>query len=276
VNEAFKTPFKHMSDIDFQLDIRPINCGFGSLEKNDILRDFQPDLVIIAARPGHCKTAMGLNLALNIAKHGSSQIYSLEMTSTQMARRTITLDSGIPMHKLKLLSQDTLSRYREKIRDYDLKVDDTNGLDINTLCARSFDYARITRPTVTVVDYLQIVSSSKRERRDSVAEVTKGLKSLAKRLGSPIIALAQLNREYEKRLAENPEARPMMGDIADCADIERYADSIIILHKAYPDLVKAFCVKNRHGAEFDFQMRFNADIGRLEDLGVTKPEDKGL
>ena len=197
------------------------------------------ELIIIAARPSMGKTALAMNIvehvALNLKK--TAAVFSMEMSSTQLALRMIGSVGRVDQHKLRsgTFEESEWPKLVEavgKLNDSQIHIDDTAGL--NTLEVRT-RARRLHRETggldLIVIDYLQLMSgsASKREenRATEVAEISRGLKSLAKELKVPVVALSQLNRSVESRV----DKRPMMSDLRESGAIEQDADLIMFIYR---------------------------------------------
>lgn len=266
-------PAVAIGDIDFDTDNSALPCGFSEVERYKYLRQRQPDLVVVAARPGVGKTAFALQLATNVARaSGPVLFFSLEMDRRQLKQRLVALQSETSINKLHLLKEAKKVEIREYFSALPLSIDDEPSLAINVLMARAIATNKRTPLSLIVVDYLQIVrADSTRSKADEVAEIAEKLKVLAKELKVPIMALAQMNRNVEGRSMYSKDPRPMMSDLADSAGIEKWSDVIMFLHrpelinKSRPGEVDVFVVKNRHGATEDFRLGFSGEITKFYD-----------
>jgi replicative DNA helicase len=199
----------------------------------------QGELVVIAARPSMGKTALAMNIvehvALNLKK--AAAVFSMEMSGSQLTLRMIGSVGRVDQHKLRsgTFEESEWPKLVDavgKLNDSQIHIDDTAGL--NSLEVRS-RARRLHRQcgglSLIVVDYLQLMSgtSSGREenRATEVAEISRSLKSLAKELKVPVIALSQLNRSVESR----QDKRPMMSDLRESGAIEQDADLILFIYR---------------------------------------------
>ena len=199
----------------------------------------QGELIVIAARPSMGKTALAMNIvehvALNLKK--AAAVFSMEMSGSQLTLRMIGSVGRVDQHKLRsgTFEESEWPKLVDavgKLNDSQIHIDDTAGL--NSLEVRS-RARRLHRQcgglSLIVVDYLQLMSgtSSGREenRATEVAEISRGLKSLAKELKVPVIALSQLNRSVESRV----DKRPMMSDLRESGAIEQDADLILFIYR---------------------------------------------
>lgn len=207
----------------------------GLIEIDRALNGFQRgDLIILAARPGMGKTALAVNIALNMAKKNLSiGIFSLEMTYRQIAMRVLSSMSNIDFFKLKtgrlsanewelvVKTIDETRALRFYIEDSSL----TTSLDIRTKARKLKIEKNID---FLIIDYLQLIEGSKRENRvQEVSEISRSLKILAKELDVPILALSQLNRGVEQR----DNKRPMISDLRESGSIEQDADIVMFIYR---------------------------------------------
>ncbi|MGV0005033.1 MAG: replicative DNA helicase [Candidatus Porifericomitaceae bacterium WSBS_2022_MAG_OTU9] len=196
------------------------------------------DLIVVAGRPSMGKTAFALNVATHAAIHGKLNvcIFSMEMSAVQLAMRILSSLARIDQKKLRSgdLSDDDFVRISSTVammESASIFIDDSPALSPSALAGACRRLARREGGLdLVVVDYLQLmhVPSSKENRATEISEISRGLKSLAKELNLPVIALSQLNRSVESR---NPP-RPMMSDLRESGAIEQDADVIVFLYRA--------------------------------------------
>jgi replicative DNA helicase len=210
------------------------------------------DLIILAGRPSMGKSALATNIAFDVAKNyrfetlpdGSKKttsggvvgLFSLEMSAEQLATRLIAEYTGIPGYMIRQGNIDK-AQYEEirdavlEIQSMPLFIDDTGGLPIGSLAARARRLKRQHGLDLIVVDYLQLVTSSKSGGSDSrvqeVSEVTQNLKALAKELNVPVIALSQLSRQVENR----EDKKPQLSDLRESGSIEQDADVVMFVYR---------------------------------------------
>ena len=197
------------------------------------------ELIVIAARPSMGKTALAMNIvehvALNLKK--AAGVFSMEMSGSQLTLRMIGSVGRVAQHKLRsgTFEESEWPKLVDavgKLNDSQIHIDDTAGLNALEVRSRA---RRLHRScgglSLIVVDYLQLMSgtSSGREenRATEVAEISRSLKSLAKELKIPVIALSQLNRSVESRV----DKRPMMSDLRESGAIEQDADLILFIYR---------------------------------------------
>lgn len=206
------------------------------------------DLLIIAGRPGMGKTALGTNIAYNVAefmardktvipsKRGVA-FFSLEMSADQLASRilsTVTQISGKNMRVGKVDNAEfgRIAAGAREIESTPLYIDDTPGLNINAIRTRARRLKRNKGLGLIVIDYIQLITGtgskkSEGNRVQEVSEISRGLKILAKELQVPVIALSQLNRSVESR----DDKKPQMSDLRESGSIEQDADIVMFVFR---------------------------------------------
>ncbi|WP_155139222.1 replicative DNA helicase [Aquisalinus luteolus] len=209
------------------------------------------DLIILAGRPSMGKTALVTNIAVNAAKAyrperqadgsikaaegGIVGFFSLEMSADQLAGRILSEFSEIPSDRIRRgdIDQSDFERIYEAaqtLNDIPLYIDDTGGLSIAQLAARARRLKRQHGLNVLIIDYLQLLSGSKKSgdnRVQEITEITVGLKALAKELEVPVIALSQLSRQVEQR----EDKRPQLSDLRESGSIEQDADVVLFVYR---------------------------------------------
>ena len=218
-------------------EVTGIATGFVDLDKKT--SGLQPgDLIIVAGRPSMGKTAFSLNIAEHVAVEGKLPVavFSMEMGGAQLVMRMLGSVGRLDQHVLKTgkLQDEHWGRLNEaviKLSDAPMFIDETAGLTALELRARARRLARQFngRLGLIVIDYLQLMESSGRtdNRAAALGEISRSLKSLAKELQVPIIALSQLSRSVEQRT----DKRPMMSDLRESGAIEQDADLIMFMYR---------------------------------------------
>ena len=228
-----------------------ISSGLKALDEK--LGGMHPsDLIILAGRPSMGKTALATNIAFDVARNyqfeeqpdgttkttkgGVVGFFSLEMSAEQLAMRLIADYTGIPGYMIRQGTIDA-TQYEEirdavlEIQSLPLYIDDTGGLPIGALAARARRLKRTHGLDLIIVDYLQLVTSSRNRPGDSrvqeVSEVTQNLKALAKELEVPVIALSQLSRNVESR----EDKKPQLSDLRESGSIEQDADVVLFVYR---------------------------------------------
>ena len=289
-----KNPYKHVGEVvnmsmeriqsvQTKSGITGVHSGFTELDKYTM--GWQPgNLIILGARPSVGKTAFALNLARNAAVqfgHGVA-FFSLEMTNMELTDRLIASESGISADKLKgkvKMQQNewvVLEQSIKKLVKAPLYIDETPGITLTDFVAKARRLVREKGVEIIFVDYLQLMHSGKSQfggfsKVQEVTDISNTLKSTAKDLKVPIIALAQLNRNLMSRAGSN--GKPVLSDLKDSGSIEQDADMVIFIHRPgmlgmSDDLSEAeiLIAKNRSGQVGSIPMRYNGDLVRFEDV----------
>ncbi len=285
------------------------------------------DLIILAGRPGMGKTSLATNIAFNAANRlltdmqagieesasvGSAvAFFSLEMSADQLATRILAENSGISSESLRTgrISREDfqqLSFASQRLAELPLFIDDTPALTIAALRARARRLKRKHNIGMIIVDYLQLLQGTGRasdNRVNEISEISRGLKTLAKELHLPVIALSQLSRAVESR----EDKKPMLSDLRESGSIEQDADMVwFVFREDYymkmtepkmpadgdtPDvrdkwekwvqkmeqvtgLAELIVAKQRHGATGKVRLRFEARITRFSDLAPEELADQ--
>lgn len=222
--------------------IKGISSGYRRLDLT--LDGLQPGaMIVLAARPGVGKTAALVNILTNICLEGTPVgMFSLEMPKSQLLERILYGMAGINSDDIRRGKPMTVGQQQHftaavrKITAAPLHIDDESSLTIDSIRARGRRMVREHGVKCIGVDYLQLVRSTTQQARGSrereVSEISAGLKSLAKELNIPVLVLAQLNRDVEKR-AGNAQGKPVVSDLRDSGSIEQDADQIIMIHRPY-------------------------------------------
>lgn len=215
--------------------ITGVATGFKELDK--LLAGLHPgDLCILAARPAVGKTALALNMAVNAATHGASvAIFSLEMGAEQLVQRVLCSEARINLQDVRtgwVKAEDWSAIHAAAGRLYnlDLWVDDTPSISILEVRAKARRQLRDKDKGFIIVDYLQLMQPQNRRtenRQVEIAEISRGLKILAKELGVPVLALSQLSRAVENRAGK----RPQLSDLRESGAIEQDADVVMFIDR---------------------------------------------
>lgn len=229
------------------------------------------DLIIVAGRPSMGKTSFAMNIVEHAAIKNKTPVavFSMEMPGEQLAMRMMSSLGRIDQHRVRTgkLSDDDWPRLTSAVSllaEAPIFIDDSPALTPNEVRARSRRLAREHGLGLIVVDYLQLmqVSGTKENRVTEISEISRSLKSLAKELKVPVIALSQLNRSLEQR----PNKRPVMSDLRESGAIEQDADLIVFI---YRDEVYNEDSPDKGTAEIIISKQRNGPIGttRLTFLG---------
>ena len=239
------------------------------------------DLLILAARPGVGKTSFALNLATNAAKSGAAvAMFSLEMGANQLVQRILCAEARVNLGQLRagnLKEGDwnAIMNAAATLSGLELYIDDTPGLSLLEMRAKARRQLRDKKKGLIIVDYLQLMQppSTRRDgnRAVEVAEISRGLKVLAKELDMPLLALSQLSRAVEMRGTK----RPMLSDLRESGSIEQDADIVMFIDRSMdeveaeqdgrPDLGTAELIvaKHRNGATRDITLSFNPEYTKF-------------
>ena len=260
---------------------RKVFSGYRGLD--EMLGGFKPaELIILAARPSMGKTAFALNILKNMAvdQKKSVAMFSLEMSSEQIADRILSMQSDIPMHKITKGRLDTedfaiMGESMEVLSEANVFIDDKGSTTIPELKSK-IRRLKIEKWALdlVIIDYLQLMSGSNSwysgNRVQEISEISRWLKELARELEIPIMALSQLSREVEKRV----DKKPQLSDLRESGAIEQDADCVIMLHREDyydPDTDKKWLVdicirKNRNGPVGETEVYFDREVQRFNEL----------
>ncbi|MEM7494829.1 MAG: replicative DNA helicase [Myxococcota bacterium] len=265
-----------------------IGISSGFLDFDQLTCGLQPgELVVIAARPSMGKTAFTLNVAAHVAAQQKipTAFFSLEMSGEQLFHRLIGAQAKLDLGHLRRghIRQDEYAKLAATAATLDktaLYIDETPALSIAALRSKARYLVQHNSVQLLIVDYLQLMHSttSYDNKATEVGEISKGLKTLARELKIPVIALSQLNRSVESRT----DKRPMMSDLRESGAIEQDADVIAFLYREEyylrdrtPDallgIAEVIIAKNRNGPTGAFKLRFASNITLFENLAETEP-----
>ena len=233
------------------------------------------ELTIIAARPGVGKTAFALQMAEHIARKGICTYFaSLEMSEKQLGNRMIAREAGIDSHVLRMgwLKEEDFAKIGEtaaELSKLNMIIDDNVGT-IQDIESRANELKQDKNLGLIVIDYLQLLKSKTKfnAREQEVADISRRLKLLSKKLDIPIVALCQLNRETEKR------RRPLLADLRESGSLEQDADNVIFLYieeeekaKNRMGIVEIIVAKQRNGPTGTVKIRFYKQQMKFENMG---------
>lgn len=242
------------------------------------------DLVVLAARPGMGKTAFVLSMARNIAVDYKRPVamFSLEMTGVQLVTRLIASETRLSAEKLKKGDlrdhewQQLHSRLTNLV-DAPLYIDDTPALSIFELRAKARRMKQQYDIQLIIIDYIQLMQAGndKGNREQEISNISRSMKSLAKELNVPIIALSQLNRSVETR---GGLKKPLLSDLRESGAIEQDADMVMFIYRpeyykleVFEDntpaagMAELIIAKHRNGALADIKLRFIAQFAQFAD-----------
>jgi replicative DNA helicase len=224
-----------------------------------------PNLIILAGRPGTGKTASALNFVYNIVAQGiPSAFFSLEMSSRELMGRILSISAGVHSDRLRNadLSHQNWENIHKQNFNLPLYIDDTSSLSILEFKAKARKLVRKFGVRFIVVDYVQLMTANvKGNREQEIATIARNLKGTAKELNVPILALAQLSRDVEKR---GPESKPRLSDLRESGSLEQDADAVIFLFdpnstdkSVYETPIEFIWAKHRNGACLSTDLMFH-------------------
>ena len=268
IDDAYANPDK----------LRGLPTGFADFDR--MTGGLRPgDLVIVAGRPSMGKTTLAVNMAEYAALHhresrASVAIFSMEMPSEQVITRMLSSIGGVPLQNLRSgrISDDDWVRITSatsQLSEAKIFIDETPALTPTELRARARRIKREHGLDLIVVDYLQLmqVPGTKENRATEIAEISRGLKVLAKELSCPVIALSQLNRGVEQRESK----KPVMSDLRESGSIEQDADMILLIYReevydrntTRKGIAEIDLVKHRNGEIGTFILTFQGQFTRF-------------
>lgn len=245
--------------------LRGLPTGLADLD--NILAGFgKSNLLILAARPGMGKTALSLNIAQHVAVNDKKKvaIFSLEMSKEELVDRLLVSQADIDAWRLKtgrLDQQDfmKLSDAMGVLADTSIFIDDKPGMSIFEMRTKARRLAMEHGLDFLVVDYLQLAHGRTMDNRvQEVAEISQGLKNIARELKIPVLALSQLSRAIESR----GEKTPQLSDLRESGSIEQDADVVMFLYRKDDDIresVNLKIAKHRHGSVGDIDLYFRGE-----------------
>lgn len=252
--------------------MRGIPTGLADLD--NILAGFgKSNLLILAARPGMGKTALSLNIAQHMAVNERKKVgfFSLEMSKEELVDRLLVSQADIDAWRLKtgrLDQQDfmKLSDAMGVLADAEIYIDDKPGMTVFEMRTKARRLTMEHGLDFLVVDYLQLAHGRTKDNRvQEVAEISQGLKNIARELRIPVLALSQLSRAIESR----GEKTPQLSDLRESGSIEQDADAVMFLYRKDDDIresVNLKIAKHRHGSTGDIDLYFRGDRMRFYGL----------
>ncbi len=228
---------------DNRTDITGLKTGFNDFDHT--LHGLQKgDLIVLAARPAMGKTAVALNMAMNVAAYqprGAVAIFSLEMAAEQLAMRLLSAKSHIPGDKLRTgrLTDADWNRLNEaagELKMSNIYIDDTSMIKVPEIFSKCRRLKADVGLNLVLIDYIQLITASGNRRNENrqqeISDISRNLKALARELEVPVIALSQLSRSVEQR----DNKHPMLSDLRESGAIEQDADIVLMLYReAYYD-----------------------------------------
>ncbi|HIK36527.1 MAG: replicative DNA helicase [Geminocystis sp.] len=238
------------------------------------------DLIIIAARPSMGKTSFALNIALNVAQkqHLPVAIFSLEMSREQLVMRLLSSEAKIESNRIRSgriteQEMEELMRAVGVLSELPIYIDDTGNLTVMQMRSevRRLQAEKKGELGLVLLDYLQLMQGSNSENRvQELSRITRALKSLAREVNVPVIALSQLSRAVEQRTNK----RPMLSDLRESGAIEQDADLVLMLYRDeyyHPDtpdrgIAEVIIAKHRNGPTGQIKLLFHPEYTRFLNL----------
>lgn len=256
-----------------------ISSGFSDFDQ--MTSGFHPsDLIILAARPAMGKTAFALNLALNAAMKSKKGVllFSLEMSSSQLLQRLLSIEAGIGLQKIRngFLDPDDwgkLGLASMKLSNSEINIADLPNVNVLEIRAIARRLKAAGKLDMIIIDYLQLIKGNSTRgdnRQQEISEISRALKGIARELDIPIIALSQLSRATEQRA----DRRPMLSDLRESGAIEQDADMVMFLYRDdyYNEdsedkgLTEVVIGKQRNGPVGTIKLRFFHEYTRFENF----------
>ena len=290
MDRAVREAIEHIEAIHSKkLSSFSVPTGFFGLD--DLLGGFQKsDLIIVAARPSMGKTAFALSAARNAAVEHNIPIgiFSLEMSTIQLATRLICAEARINAHSVrtgKFRAEDgpRISRTAHKLSEAPIYIDDTPAQTVLEIRAKARRLKAEKNIGLVIIDYMQLMSSSIRteSREREISMISRSLKALAKELHIPVIALSQLNRAVEAR----HDKRPMLSDLRESGSIEQDADVVLFLYRpemyqietdaegnSTEGVAEVIVGKQRNGPTGSVDLRFIKEYARFENAELIRTQ----
>ena len=291
-------PFQHalteaivMAEAAFKRSGRTSGVSTGFIDLDKLLGGLHPsDLVVLAGRPSMGKTAIATNIGFNaarayraerlpdgrtIAEDGAAVgFFSLEMSAEQLATRILSEESRVPSNNIRKgeVSHEDFDRFIEasqRLAAVPFYIDDTPALSIAALRTRARRLKRMHGLDLIVIDYLQLLRGGGEHRQENrvqeISDITRGLKTLAKELNVPVIALSQLSRAVESR----EDKRPMLSDLRESGSIEQDADVVIFVYREEYYLSRGEPGRRPEESDDKYNERYERWHLRLEEVTGT-------
>jgi replicative DNA helicase len=245
-------------------------------------------MVVIAARPSQGKSSLAMNIADYVGCELKQPVgvFSLEMPAEELMIRMICCRARVNSRNASsgfLSDQDfpKLTGAAAKLISAPIYIDDTGGLSLLQLKAKARQMQQLHKVRLVIIDYLQLLHSTNRRaqnREQEISDISSGIKLLAKELGVPIIVLAQLNREIERR---GPTSKPRLSDLRESGSIEQDADLVAMLYRVQEDdaahsdtaLINLIVAKQRNGPTGEIPLVFLRPYTRFENAVPPKSND---
>lgn len=265
-----------------------VPTGFTLLDR--ILGGLQKsDLLILAARPGMGKSSFALSVALNASRRNNARVavFSLEMGNEQLVQRLLSMETAIDSHRLRMgdINEDEwpiLLEAANMLGTAPIFIDDTPGITVNDLRTKARRLYAEHGLDLIIIDYMQLMTGSaggggrNENRQQEISYISRSLKSLARELNVPVIALSQLSRAVEART----DKRPMLSDLRESGSIEQDADVVLFIYREdyYLDdsdrqnIADVLIAKHRHGETGTVSLYFRKELTQFRDLEIQRTD----
>jgi len=284
IEDLLKESFERITHLyELGADVTGVPSGFRDLDRNT--SGFQEgNLIIIAARPGMGKSALGLGMAANVAvQHGTPvALFTLEMSKAEVTQRLMCAEAKVELHRLRtgrLASEDwpRLTAACDRLAKAPVYVDDTGSITMMEIRSKA-RRLKSKHPDLglILIDYLQLMTSgtNPENRVQEVSQISRALKVLARDLDVPIIAMSQLSRAVEQR----HDKRPILSDLRESGSIEQDADIVCFIYRddyynpedsADPGVAEVIIAKHRNGPTDKVKLSFIAQYAKFADLAAV-------
>ncbi len=285
MGDVIRESLKQIEEASQRTDgLSGVPSGFTSLDR--ITQGWQlSDMIVIAARPSMGKTAFVLSMARNMTVNHKEPvvIFSLEMSAVQLVNRLIASETELGSEKIRSGQLEDyewtiLENKIQNLKDAKLFIDDTPAISLFELRAKCRRLKMQHGIRLVVIDYLQLMTGppeTRGNREQEVSTISRGIKSIAKELNVPIIALSQLNRSVEMRAGDK---RPQLSDLRESGAIEQDADIVCFIHRpekfgimqdencnSTEGVGQIIIAKHRNGELTDVNLRFRGEFARFEE-----------
>ncbi len=284
IDDLLKESFERITHLyELGADVTGVPSGFRDLDR--ITSGFQEgNLIIVAARPGMGKSALGLGIATNVAvRHGKPvALFTLEMSKAEVTQRMMCAEAKVELHRLRTgrLGQDDWPRLTaacDRLAKAPIYVDDTGSITMMEIRSKA-RRLKSKHPDLglILVDYMQLMTSgtSAENRVQEVSQISRALKVLARDLDVPVVAMSQLSRAVEQR----HDKRPILSDLRESGSIEQDADIVTFIYRddyynpddsQDPGVAEVIVAKHRNGPTDKVKLSFIAQYAKFADLAAA-------
>jgi replicative DNA helicase len=284
IDDLLKESFERITHLyELGADVTGVPSGFRDLDR--ITSGFQEgNLIIVAARPGMGKSALGLGIATNVAvRHGKPvALFTLEMSKAEVTQRMMCAEAKVELHRLRTgrLGQDDWPRLTaacDRLAKAPIYVDDTGSITMMEIRSKARRLkSKHPELGLILVDYMQLMTSgtSAENRVQEVSQISRALKVLARDLDVPVVAMSQLSRAVEQR----HDKRPILSDLRESGSIEQDADIVTFIYRddyynpddsQDPGVAEVIVAKHRNGPTDKVKLSFIAQYAKFADLAAA-------